>query len=261
MSVQRSEPPQSRDAEGLAGVVWPVAWHDVECASYGADLAVWRELAAQHGEPVLDVGCGSGRVALDLAARGHDVVGLDADPDLARALTERARERSLPARAVEADARSFTLGSRYPLAVAPMQVIQLLGGAAGRQAMLAAVAAHLHPSGVLAVALADPFDGVPAGRLEPPLPDVLEVGGWVLSSTPVAVRDEGDAVAIDRHRQAVSPAGELTEERATIQLDSVTAAGLEEEAAAVGYRALEALGVPATRDYVGSTVVVLEGPA
>jgi len=53
-----------------------VIWHDVECGGYEGDLALWRELAAAGG-PILDLGCGTGRVALDLARRGHRVHGLD----------------------------------------------------------------------------------------------------------------------------------------------------------------------------------------
>lgn len=235
-----------------------VAWHDVECASYAADLPLWRELAAERGGPVLDVGCGSGRVALDLAARGHEVVGVDADPALVAALTARAAEAGLPARAVAADARALALERRFPLAVAPMQVVQLLGGATGRAAMLTAVTRHLTPGGLLAIALADPFDAVPAGESRPPLPDILENDGWVLSSSPVAVRDEGDAVEIDRLRQAVSPGGELTEELATIVLDSCAPGTLEGEARAAGLTASGRRDVPPTADYVGSTVVLLE---
>ena len=67
----------------------------------------------------------------------------------------------------------------------PMQVAQLLGGARGRAAMLDAVAQHLAPGGLLAIALADPYDTVPADEALPPLPDMLEIDGWVLSSTPV----------------------------------------------------------------------------
>ncbi len=246
---------------GAGAAAWPAAWHDVECSSYAADLPLWRALADEHGGPVLDLGCGTGRVALDLAARGHEVVGIDADPTLAQALAGRARALSLPVRAHASDARSFSLGSRHPLVIAPMQVVQLLGGVAARKAMLAAVARHLRPGGLLALALADPFGAVPVTEALPPLPDVLEIDGWVLSSTPVGVRDEGDAVAIDRHRQAVSPAGDLTEELATITLDHVTPARLEQEGRQAGYRVLAARAVPATRDYVGSTVVALEGPA
>lgn len=239
---------------------WAAVWHDVECAAYSADLPLWRELAAAADGPVLDVGCGTGRVALDLASRGHDVVGVDADPELVQLLSDRARERSLPVRAVSGDARSLDLGSRHPLAILPMQVAQLLGGRSGRASMLAAMRRHLEPGGLLAIALADPFDGVPLGEALPPLPDILEQDGWVLSSTPVCVRDEGDAVAIDRHRQAVSPAGELTEESATIVLDTVAPVTLEAEGLTFGLRVQPARAVPHTRDYVGSTVVVLEAP-
>jgi hypothetical protein len=141
-----------------------------------------------------------------------------------------------------------------------MQVAQLLGGSAGRAAMLASVARHLAPGALLAVALADPFEAVEPGEARPPLPDVLELDGWVLSSTPVAVRDEGDAVAIDRVRQAVSPDGDLTEELATIALDDCAPATLEDEGRAAGFAVLDAHHVPATADYVGSTVVMLEAP-
>jgi hypothetical protein len=90
---------------------------------------------------------------------------------------------------------------------------------------------------------------------------VLERDGWVLSSTPVAVRDEGDAMAIDRVRHAVSPSGELTEELATIALDGCPPATLEDEGRAAGLSVLPARQVPPTPDYVGSTVVLLEAAA
>ena len=62
----------------LAMTVAPaVAWHDVECGGYRADLPLWLELAAAAGGPVLDVGAGTGRVALELARAGHDVTALD----------------------------------------------------------------------------------------------------------------------------------------------------------------------------------------
>ncbi len=239
---------------------WTAAWHDVECASYGADLPLWRDLADERGGPVLDVGCGTGRVALDLAARGIEVVGVDADGELVSALNERATERSLPASALVANARTLDLGTLHPLVILPMQVAQLLGGPSGRASMLRAMRRHLEPGALLAIALADPFDAVPAEEALPPLPDILEEDGWVLSSTPVNVRVDGDGVAIDRHRQAVSPEGELTQDLATIVLDHVTPNALEGEGLAAGFRVLPLRTVPATGDYVGSAVVMLEAP-
>src|SRR4051812_17807351 len=101
----------------------PVIWHDVECWGYDADFPLWRALAERGSGSVLELGCGTGRVALDLAQRGHDVCGLDADRALIRALSARARERGVALEAVVGDARSFALERRFALIVAPMQVV------------------------------------------------------------------------------------------------------------------------------------------
>jgi 2-polyprenyl-3-methyl-5-hydroxy-6-metoxy-1,4-benzoquinol methylase len=63
-----------------------VIWHDIECGGYDLDLPLWRELATREGSPILDVGAGTGRVALDLARRGHEVVALDLSAGLLDAL-------------------------------------------------------------------------------------------------------------------------------------------------------------------------------
>jgi SAM-dependent methyltransferase len=234
-----------------------VIWHDVECASYSADLELWEELASAAGGAVLDLGCGTGRVALHLAALGHAVTGVDADQELIEALVSRARDAGLEIDGVVADARSLALGRTFALAIAPMQVVQLLGGREGRAKMLERVRRVLEPGAVLAVALADPFEGEPADEFGPPMPDVHEEDGWVFSSLPIAVRPLDRATAIDRLRQAVSPEGRLTESMNTVELDAVAADELEAEAREHGFEALPQRHVPPTADYVGSTVVIL----
>jgi SAM-dependent methyltransferase len=235
-----------------------VIWHDVECAAYDLDLPLWRELAEQAHGPVLDIGAGTGRVAIDLARHGYEVTAIDADPDLIHELAARARTRDLRVRTAAADARSFELGHEYALAIAPMQVVQLFGGEPGRRAALTRIRRHLRPGALFAAALADPFEGIPAGEVVPPMPDIRDVDGWVYASTPVAVRRERASAAIDRHRQSVSPTGEISEWVATIELDLVSAGELEAEAADCGFRARERGWIPDTAEWTGSTVVMLE---
>jgi SAM-dependent methyltransferase len=245
-----------------------VIWHDIECGGYAADLPIWRELAEQAGGPVLELGAGTGRVALDLAERGHRVTALDADADLLRELAARAERRSLAVETVVADAR--WLGGeaadanarglagevRFALVIAPMQFLQILGGPAARATVLRGVARALKPGGLFATALAALDDAVPPEDAEPPLPDVGERDGWVYSSLPLDVRPEPGGVAVERIRQVVSPKGRLTEERHTQLLDSLSPARLEREAAEAGLEAEARHTIAPTPDHVGSEVVV-----
>jgi SAM-dependent methyltransferase len=231
-------------------------WHDIECGGYVADLPLWRALAVEAGGEVLDVGCGSGRVTLDLARRGHAVTGLDRDPELLAALRERAGD--LPVTAVEADAREFALDKRFALAVVPMQTVQLLGGAPGRARFFAAARSHLEPGALLALAVADALEGFDASMPDAlPLPDMGEHDGWVYSSQPVAVRDHGDRVAIERIRQTVAPDGTLDASGDIVELDSVDAEQLAAEGRAAGFAVDPARQIDATSEHVGSRVVML----
>jgi SAM-dependent methyltransferase len=244
-----------------------VIWHDVECGSYVEDLPLWRSLAAEYGDPVLDVGAGTGRVALDLARAGYRVVALDRDPELLDALAQRglgensriAREISQPAvTTVVADARAFDLDERFSLVIVPMQTIQLLSGPDGRASFLRCAHRHMRPGGALAVAIAEMLDlyevvdGVPA-----PLPDVRELDGVVYSSLPTAIRADRDAFVLERRRETVAPAGEHTVEQDLVRLDRVTARGLEREGRAAGFTPAGRDSVEPTDDYSGSEVVIL----
>lgn len=124
-----------------------VRWHDLECGGYDVDLPLWRQLAEEAAGPVLDVGAGTGRVALDLARRGVTVTALDADPLLLGALSARAAKAGLVVETVCADARELALDARFSAIIVPMQTIQLFGGPEARLGFLARVREHLAPAG------------------------------------------------------------------------------------------------------------------
>jgi SAM-dependent methyltransferase len=231
-------------------------WHDLECGRYTEDLPVWHGLAERTGGPVLDVGAGTGRTALELARAGYSVTAIDLDDELLEQLRERAQ--GLDVTTIVADARSFWLGGRFGLCMVPMQTIQLLGGVQQRTAFLECARDHLGPGGRVAVALTDELElfDVSDGAVGP-LPDVEEFDGVVYSSQPIAVRAEGGGFVLERRRETVTTDGQLTTARDLIHLDRLSADTLEQEALGAGLRPAGRVPVPPTPDYVGSTVVVL----
>ncbi len=230
-----------------------VVWHEAECGGYAADLALWEELADECAGRILDLGCGTGRVTRHLARREHRVVGVDASAALIAELDGSADAPTIET--VVADVRDFELGSAFELAIAPMQLIQLLDSADERLACLRSVERHLGDGGVAAFAI---VEAVPAPTdAPPPLPDAREVDGWVYSSLPIEAASGNGAIRVRRLRQTVSPGGELSEAVDEVVLRELDAATLEAEAAEVGLRVAGRRSIPATDAHVGSTVVLL----
>jgi SAM-dependent methyltransferase len=246
-------------------------WHDVECGSYAADLPLWEELSEGTDGPVLELGCGTGRVALHLARRGHRVYGLDRDPELLDVLAERAAD-SLHTRVwqksaavggavelVHADAREFQIPEPVALALAPTHLLQLIPTAPERAECLRCVAGALRPGGLLAASI---IEGMPeADGAPPPLPDVREVDGWVYSSLAVEAAVGPGEIVVRRLRHAVSPEGELSEEPNEVRIATFSAVSLEADAEAAGLRPAGRREIPETDLHVGSIVVLLERSA
>ena len=118
----------------------------------------WARMAAAgenpHGEAdlvmrhrpasVLDAGCGTGRVAIELARRGVDVVGSDLDPDL----LDRARAKAPELTWVLADLAGLDLGRTFDVVVMAGNVVGFVA-AADRPAAVTAAAVHVAPGGRL----------------------------------------------------------------------------------------------------------------
>jgi len=237
-----------------------VIWHDLECGAYTADLETWKGLVEAANGSVLDLGCGTGRVALELGKSGHNVTALDRNSTFVAELRRRARR--LPVAAHTGDAAGFELEQRFGAILAPMQLLQLLEGRSERERCLGCAVEHLRPGGLFAAAI---VDGVPTAAegetWEPPLPDAREIDGWVHSSLPLESGIDGERIVVRRLRQVVSPAGDLSENVDETELWALTADGLEDEARAAGLRPAGRRKLAATDAHVGSTVVLMEKEA
>jgi len=130
-------------------------WYDVFYSLAGtAEIDFYVELARRSGGPVLEIGVGTGRIAVPTAAAGIHVVGVDLhEPMLAKAREKLARAAPLPATVelVQADMRELALGDRrFPLVTIPARTLLLATTPDGQRRTLRRAAAHLSPGGTLA---------------------------------------------------------------------------------------------------------------
>jgi SAM-dependent methyltransferase len=131
--------------------------YDLDLVDDPGDLDLYLALATRTGGPILELGVGTGRLAVPLARAGHDVTGVDNDP----AMIERARRAAAAAgpeavgriEFVEADIVGLRLpaAGSFRLAIIALNTFLALGTREAQRAALGTVAAHLAPGG-LAVA-------------------------------------------------------------------------------------------------------------
>jgi SAM-dependent methyltransferase len=245
-----------------------VVWHDLECGSYSADLALWRQLAEREApnveqDRILDIGAGSGRVTIDLARRGHRITALDLDPELLGALET--RTTGLAVQTVRADGRGFRLEERnHALCLVPMQTIQLLRGSAERQGLLESACEHLRSGSLIACAIVidvDSFDAMDGGL--GPSPEHARIDGRLYVSRAIRVevnerfiRIERERFVTDEHRTPRDEPSGVPEQN-VIELERLTAEQLCREGEEIGLRTEPTVTISETADHAGSEVVLL----
>ncbi len=117
-------------------------------------VAFYSALAQETGGPVLELGCGTGRVSVPIARLGLDVTGLDIVPGmLAKA---RGKSVGLPIEWVEGDARAFDLGRQFRLIFLTGNTFQAFLTRTDQEALLRNVRAHLQDEGLLAFETRNP---------------------------------------------------------------------------------------------------------
>ena len=142
-------------------------YYDLENADFTEDLDYWLGLADEQDGPVLELGCGTGRVLLNLARRGHAVTGIDNSPDMlarlhARLSAATGQHLPVPPQIVQAGFDDFELPERYKLAIMPFNTFMHLPTTEAQLALLMRVRRHLAADGLLALDMPNPFEAAEA---------------------------------------------------------------------------------------------------
>jgi SAM-dependent methyltransferase len=120
------------------------------------DLPFWFELAAQTGDPILELGCGTGRVLIPLAQAGFHTIGLDHNLAMLKFVKASIGPQIQPApMLIVADISRFMLTKQFPLIILPCNTFSTLHENY-RHSALECVRKHLKPGGVFAASLPNP---------------------------------------------------------------------------------------------------------
>lgn len=125
------------------------------------DVNFFVEMAQQSGGPVLELGCGTGRVLIPTARSGIEIVGLDASPLMLSVCREKLGSESNEVRSrvsglVQGDMRSFALDREFNLVTIPFRPFQHLLTVEDQMSCLESVRQHLKSGGKLVLDLFNP---------------------------------------------------------------------------------------------------------
>ena len=136
--------------------MFPALYH-AHHAQHPEDLPFWEGLASRQEGPLLELGCGTGRVLLHLAQAGFQAWGLDSSAEMLRFLRAQpdAQPGAAQARVFQADLAAYHLDLRFGLILLPCNTLSTLPPET-RRAAFACARRHLRPDGLFAASLPNP---------------------------------------------------------------------------------------------------------
>lgn len=117
------------------------------------DRHLFRLLVESHGQPALDVGCGTGRLLLDFRANGIDIDGIDISPEMVAICEEKAQALSLPVTVYTQPVEAMDLPRTYKTIIIPSYAFQLVTDLDDAKQALDNFYNHLLPGGTLIMAV------------------------------------------------------------------------------------------------------------
>jgi SAM-dependent methyltransferase len=113
------------------------------------DRAFYRDVIERSGQPVLDVGCGTGRLLLDYRAEGIDIDGVDNSPEMLDICRTKAEARGLAVTVMCQDVRDFQSSRSYRTILVPSSSFQLIVESEDARQVMERLFAALVPGGML----------------------------------------------------------------------------------------------------------------
>jgi SAM-dependent methyltransferase len=134
---------------------FPLLYH-AHHKNFNEDVPFWKSLARWQGNPILELGCGTGRVLIPLAQAGHIIYGLDNAPGMLAFLKKHIPpELEENIHIIEGDMTDFQIDTKFRLIILPCNTYSTFD-AKTRSSMLQCIFKHLVPGGVFGVSMPNP---------------------------------------------------------------------------------------------------------
>ncbi|MDO8616491.1 MAG: class I SAM-dependent methyltransferase [Dehalococcoidia bacterium] len=131
---------------GLLATYWDLLRGDT---SDWPDRRFFKTVVAESGQPVLDVGCGTGRLLLDFMIERVDIDGVDNSPEMLAICGEKAQKLGLHPTLFQRAMEALDLPRRYRTIVVPSSSFQLVTNPANARAAMKRFFSHLESNGKL----------------------------------------------------------------------------------------------------------------
>ena len=151
-----------RESEEYYGAM--ARFYDWRLADSNEEIPFYVQLAEEYGGPVLELGCGTGRITFPIAEAGIEVIGLDLSTDMLdigkQKLSRMSAEVQTKTRLVQGNMADFALGRQFSLVILPNNQFRELLTTEDQLSCLRCINRHLRQDGSVVIEMSNPFRSI-----------------------------------------------------------------------------------------------------